>query len=269
MMTSEAASVELPTNQHATESHLEGESEAPIPDTPAAGTAASVERGQGVDTPSPQTVPSEDKSSTSQTTPASTSSAHTDSTTTATPSMATKPTSRAAVPAVPVVPIVPKAGAKDAKSLPTSEETSPEQKQTVQTTPSEKAAEASAGSDGASQSEVKPEPAPAPVKAAPKLWTGLFAKTASTSPQATTTGTAGAAVGSTNGASTEASAGVLTSAGFAKANASSLAEALRAYRVGGGYKTAFLEPRGLINTGNMCYMNSVSLALFMLDVGHS
>ena len=43
-----------------------------------------------------------------------------------------------------------------------------------------------------------------------------------------------------------------------KRNTSSLAEALRAYRVGGGEKISFLEPRGLINPGNMCYMNSVS-----------
>lgn len=37
----------------------------------------------------------------------------------------------------------------------------------------------------------------------------------------------------------------------------SLAEALRQYSVA-NERLAFLEPRGLVNTGNMCYMNSVS-----------
>jgi ubiquitin carboxyl-terminal hydrolase 10 len=36
-----------------------------------------------------------------------------------------------------------------------------------------------------------------------------------------------------------------------------MAEALRAFRVGHPEKLKFIEPRGLINTGNMCYMNSV------------
>lgn len=45
---------------------------------------------------------------------------------------------------------------------------------------------------------------------------------------------------------------------FSKSNASSLAEALADFRIASGQKLAFLEPRGLINTGNMCYMNSVS-----------
>lgn len=40
--------------------------------------------------------------------------------------------------------------------------------------------------------------------------------------------------------------------------ADSLAEALRAYRVGASNAITHIEPRGLMNGGNMCYMNSVS-----------
>ena len=46
------------------------------------------------------------------------------------------------------------------------------------------------------------------------------------------------------------------------AKSSSLAEALNSFSVKQSkesHKIAFLEPRGLVNTGNMCYMNSVSL----------
>lgn len=39
----------------------------------------------------------------------------------------------------------------------------------------------------------------------------------------------------------------------------SLAEALKQYDVRGEVKLPFLEPRGLVNTGNMCYMNSVGV----------
>lgn len=48
---------------------------------------------------------------------------------------------------------------------------------------------------------------------------------------------------------------------FAPAKAGSMAEALSSYSVkenNENAKMAFLEPRGLVNTGNMCYMNSVS-----------
>jgi len=37
----------------------------------------------------------------------------------------------------------------------------------------------------------------------------------------------------------------------------SLAEALRQYSVQNDTRLSFLEPRGLVNTGNMCYMNSI------------
>lgn len=58
--------------------------------------------------------------------------------------------------------------------------------------------------------------------------------------------------------------------GFGTNNAGSLADALNSYSVKGSSETAkvaFLEPRGLVNTGNMCYMNSVSLFLSILSSG--
>ncbi|KAK0652996.1 hypothetical protein B0T16DRAFT_109312 [Cercophora newfieldiana] len=45
--------------------------------------------------------------------------------------------------------------------------------------------------------------------------------------------------------------------GFTNPNGSAIAEALRAFSPGSAEVLAFLEPRGLKNTGNMCYMNSV------------
>jgi ubiquitin carboxyl-terminal hydrolase 10 len=49
-------------------------------------------------------------------------------------------------------------------------------------------------------------------------------------------------------------------AGFAKSNNESLADALVSFNANiHNGKISFLEPRGLVNTGNMCYMNSVSL----------
>lgn len=44
-----------------------------------------------------------------------------------------------------------------------------------------------------------------------------------------------------------------------------LADALRQYSVQSDAKLAFLEPRGLVNTGNMCYMNSVRAIFLAAD----
>ncbi|OAA80426.1 Peptidase C19, ubiquitin carboxyl-terminal hydrolase 2 [Akanthomyces lecanii RCEF 1005] len=105
------------------------------------------------------------------------------------------------------------------------------------------------------------QPAPeasesAPVaRAPPSSWANLFAKT----PVAAVVNINGGndASDETNGVTPEGSnSGVVSSA--LKANANSVAEAIRSYKVGGADQmTVFLEPRGLINTGNMCYMNSV------------
>ena len=85
-----------------------------------------------------------------------------------------------------------------------------------------------------------------PVKAAPKSWADLVR----TMGQNTTARTAQAP--SDSAAQTN---------GFTPTKAGSLADALSSYSVkenNENAKIAFLEPRGLVNTGNMCYMNSVS-----------
>lgn len=258
----ESGKVELPSNQHVGDSHAEESSEAPLPGTPTPETIATAERPQGPETPSSQIPASEGKSTTSQATPASVSTAQTSTAATATPPKSTKHTTRAAVPAVPVLPVIPKANAKEAKSTAASEGATPEPKQISQSPVSDNPTGTTPASDGVEQPEGKSEAVPAPVKAAPKLWTGLFAKTGPAAGPTTSTSTTGSAVaGSVNGGAADAAGGAPAGAGFAKANASSLAEALRAYRVGGSQKLSFLEPRGLINTGNMCYMNSVGPVL--------
>lgn len=51
--------------------------------------------------------------------------------------------------------------------------------------------------------------------------------------------------------------------GFQQPKPGSLLEVLRSYDTElGSSRVAFLEPRGLVNTGNMCYMNSVGLPRF-------
>lgn len=42
----------------------------------------------------------------------------------------------------------------------------------------------------------------------------------------------------------------------------SLVDVLTSYTVDSEHKRSFLKPRGLVNTGNMCYMNSVSVFFY-------
>ncbi len=91
--------------------------------------------------------------------------------------------------------------------------------------------------------------------APPKLWTGLFAKA---SAAAKAPAAAGAQPTADGASAANASGAVLPTTGLTKVSTSSIAEAIQAYQVSSAEKLVFLEPRGLVNTGNMCYMNSVS-----------
>jgi ubiquitin carboxyl-terminal hydrolase 10 len=102
----------------------------------------------------------------------------------------------------------------------------------------------------------------AQARAAPTSWANLFARP-SAAGHAASSVVNGAVAGeaTVNGGSTDAINGNhLPASAASKANA--LAEVIRAYQVPKD-KISFLEPRGLINTGNMCYLNSVSLLLML------
>ncbi|KAJ2898142.1 hypothetical protein MKZ38_004142 [Zalerion maritima] len=155
---------------------------------------------------------------------------------------------RTAVPAVPVVPAVPKkehkqAATEKASSRP-AEHSAPEPQRT------------DADDLHKEQTTVPAKPAhAAPPK--PKTWSGLFAnKTPMANPAANgacAVGTSAAQAQVAGSGSGQAGSG----AALSKSGPASVADALRSYKVGGAEQIAFLEPRGLINTGNMCYMNSV------------
>lgn len=198
------------------------------------------------ETPSTQDQPSEDAVSTLPTTPSSVQVPQTTS------ASAVKPVAQStasAVPAVPVIPALPRAGSKESKPAGGAEKSSANATGGVPVESGETPAE------GASdKTEMTTDAVPstsAPPK--PKLWTGLFAK-----PTPATNQSSVVAASKINGDATagaDSTSGAVSS--FAKANTSSLAEALEAYRAGAPDKLMFLEPRGLVNTGNMCYMNSV------------
>jgi ubiquitin carboxyl-terminal hydrolase 10 len=101
----------------------------------------------------------------------------------------------------------------------------------------EAAAEEAISADTTSQASSIPPPV-----AAPKSWADLVRRNAPRT-------SAGSAIN-----------GDVVKTGFSASKSASLAEALKQYNVRDDVKLSFLEPRGLVNTGNMCYMNSVRVA---------
>lgn len=152
---------------------------------------------------------------------------------------------RSASSAVPVVPALPR---------PTSKSSSTGKAHEVSETTDAGDKPAVNGAETAGAEATDDAPASPPVKSAPTSWANLFAKPSAkgAANSASPNGTSALL----NGGPFDA-AGAISGSAFSKANATSLAEAIRAYRVDSGDKISFLEPRGLINTGNMCYMNSV------------
>lgn len=157
---------------------------------------------------------------------------------------------RPAAPAIPVVPVLPKHSPKASASVTSAAE----EQQGVN---GDAAKSDDQDSEVAATADSQPNDkngTPSPVvRAPPTSWANLFAKPSARA-AANGSGTSGDAV---NGDSKDGSNNFAS--GFAKSNIHSLAQAIQSYQVDNIDKVDFLEPRGLINTGNMCYMNSVSL----------
>lgn len=146
---------------------------------------------------------------------------------------------KSTAPVVPVVPVVPAPGTPRQALKDEAARSSETPKSTSISGTSEVTEEQEPAVEKAQEPAKKIQPAPA----APKSWADLV-KSKSLAKAA---GTSGSSATATNGVvkpKSEMIADVLMSLG----------EDVSQY----SDKIGFLEPRGLVNTGNMCYMNSVS-----------
>lgn len=210
----------------------------PPESTPASVTRAAqhaAERVAGPTSPpgeTPTTIPSDTQSdhrSTQPTTPSSAVASAAKSQTTPTQPK----TSRVAVPVVPVIPAMPPSPVASKKT----------RRDSVASSKSAAVGESLSSTDDVAKQESVPEPPPVPALA-PKSWADLVRKQAA--PNSASASAGGAPV--VNGLSAPKSEG--------------LGEVLFEMSVADTpAKMAFLQPRGLVNTGNMCYMNSVLQAL--------
>ncbi|WQF88347.1 Putative ubiquitin specific protease, papain-like cysteine peptidase superfamily [Colletotrichum destructivum] len=163
--------------------------------------------------------------------------------------------SRPAVPIIPVVPVLPRSSPKETKPASISKSVEEPKQPATQETKSAEVAETT-DATGAEQ-KAGDQPA-APVKAAPKTWSGLFSAAAAAASKSQPSADDPVAPAATNGAATNGDGAVNGGASsFSAGNTNSLAAAIQDFRVSNPAKVQFIEPRGLINTGNMCYMNSV------------
>ncbi|PGH15499.1 hypothetical protein AJ80_05516 [Polytolypa hystricis UAMH7299] len=158
------------------------------------------------------------------------------------------PPTNAARPLAPVVPVVPIFPSSPSASKQPQSAAAPRDSATPKSGPAE-AADSQSGQDvsvdvpqpAESTPAAEESPKPAAVRAPPKSWADLVrTKASTTGPNAiaASTGVSGPAV-----SRSESLVDVLSSLG-------STYEQF-------GSKIAFVEPRGLVNTGNMCYMNSI------------
>ncbi|TDZ71666.1 putative ubiquitin carboxyl-terminal hydrolase 3 [Colletotrichum trifolii] len=175
---------------------------------------------------------------------------------TARPTTSSSNTSRPAIPIVPVVPVIPKNSPKETKPATIGAHVESKESAISETKPVGESQASDMPSIEQEKAAAEPQ---APVKPAPpKTWSGLFAGRTAAAPKTSATGNEPAVTTPINGAT--ANGGVAANGAIVNlsmGSADSLASAMRDFRVGGLPKFQFIEPRGLINTGNMCYMNSV------------
>ena len=142
--------------------------------------------------------------------------------------------SKPAVPVVPVVPVVPRQPTKDDANYQYEQ-------------PKSDVAPANAPTEATTATSEELAKPSSPARTAPKSWADLVRSKASAK-----------AAGAPSSTSTEAN-------GLMAQQRRSLADVLTSLGPDVSHysdKVTFLEPRGLVNTGNMCYMNSVCYLLF-------
>ena len=151
-------------------------------------------------------------------------------------------------PAVPIIPATPKAGANSAqnhKALNSTDTAKALQQNAVPPAANVDEKSASNGKQSGTsvdQTEDNSEmPSLSLPRAPPKSWADLVRTQASQRNEADITS-------NVNGSSTNG-------AGIPKSG--SLGQVLQSFSVLNDFKISFLEPRGLVNIGNLCYMNSV------------
>ncbi|KAF6817967.1 ubiquitin thiolesterase [Colletotrichum sojae] len=155
--------------------------------------------------------------------------------------------SRHVVPVVPAVPVIPKSSPKETKTATVSEPVENTKQAVVEET---KPVESSETPVAAGSGQEKAEAQPLPRKMA---WNKLFPAAGVSKTQPNANGHAAPALADGKVANGVGAANGSTS----NISENSLAAALRDFRVESLSKAQFIEPRGLENPANMCYMNSV------------
>lgn len=174
-------------------------------------------------------IPSEPQTPTTSVHP---SDGHSTQATTPSPTVKSQTPKKDAKPAIPIVPVVPNTPVASRREAKGSSSANPETPKSSTVT-----AESETGSTPAVDDAANPT---SPARSAPKSWADLVrAKNAARSTSAPTSSDSNTLAVQKS----ESLADVLNSLG----------EDVTQY----SDKIAFLEPRGLVNTGNMCYMNSV------------